>query len=228
MKGLTDIPSFTQLSKAYRALETQRPSISEIILFTQWSRLDPRLAELLIKKFVTSWRDYSPVDLNSEIKKMPWPAALGVLLSITEFYISSSDLMLFRAWKNCTLASVIPAQGELYFFGTRTPGSTLVLKDVTMSLKPYSQWGYYGRDPLGSKLEVSNRTRLEKKMRMKILKDLLKKRSHVSVKDYREALSQMVSTRVAELDLKSLPGLKAVGRTKGLVYKKTRNMMKKI
>src|SRR5262245_10218933 len=80
MKGLSSVPSLKSLQFAYDKLLKNSFSAKDLALWTQWSRLDPRLAEILVSNFSKNWKKISPIELNIEILKQPWSAALGVLL----------------------------------------------------------------------------------------------------------------------------------------------------
>src|SRR4051812_43370242 len=103
MKGLAKIPSSSKLASAYKSLQSDSFSERDLAIWSQWSRLDPRLGEILVKAISSTWKNLSPVKLNAEIKNQPWPAALGVLLDFAKEEILSDDKSLFKSWSNCVM-----------------------------------------------------------------------------------------------------------------------------
>ena len=93
MKGLTKIPNQKKLLQAYKALQFSPHSvrIKDLVHWSQWSRLDPRLGEILVEYIAKFWNEHNPVTLNQQLKKQVWPAAFGVLLEQVPFYYSQNS-----------------------------------------------------------------------------------------------------------------------------------------
>ncbi|MEK6577958.1 MAG: hypothetical protein AABZ55_01915, partial [Bdellovibrionota bacterium] len=120
MKGLKEIPSDTTLSGAYSVLQnsSKTPSLREIALWSQWSRFDPRLGELLVSWIAKHWREIPPQNLNELIFQQPWPEAVGVLIENVKILLPKKDL-LFNHWSACVMSGVSPAPHEQFFIGLR-------------------------------------------------------------------------------------------------------------
>lgn len=223
MQGLNSIPSNAELEKAYLDLRVRIvPAAREaklLALYAQWTRFDPRLSEILIFYVTQYWKDISPVKLNEEIHHQPWPAALGVALEMARELTVSDPL--FDRWKACALAGVQAASNEQFFIGLRAIGGRQMQLDARFSLKPYRRWGYLGREILLNK--AMSRGRLQKtlipiELRRAAIKELMKERNRISVKDYKAYLGGMISDRQAERDLREAVFLRPIGRTRSRIY----------
>ncbi|MGK5089170.1 hypothetical protein WDW86_16590 [Bdellovibrionota bacterium FG-2] len=228
MKGLVQIPSIEDLGVAYEKLQSRPFDIStgELVLWSQWSRFDPRLAEQLITYFAKNWRFLLPADLNAKLREQPWAAALGVLLfQLQELgNFEKSERTLFSKWADCVMTHVACASGEQFFIGLRSFGGKLMREDAQGSLMFYSKWGYLGREVLINKAQQrvaatnSKKTWMPPRARLAALESLLYTRTRITVRDYREKLHNAVSMRQAELDLKGCPLLRSVGHTRARQY----------
>ena len=95
MKGLLDIPNESSLTGAYSRLQAalmakkkdraSRIKCSELAVWSQWTRFDARLGEILIDYLSRNWKRINGVNLNNQISKQPWPAILGVILEHVQF-----------------------------------------------------------------------------------------------------------------------------------------------
>ncbi|MGK5084516.1 hypothetical protein WDW37_14570 [Bdellovibrionota bacterium FG-1] len=238
MKGLIQIPSEQDLLGAYEKLQFQKAPIfsGELILWSQWSRFDPRLAEQLISYFKKEWKTLLPTDLNAHLLKTAWPAALGVLLShLQEFgEFQKKDEALFSNWANCVMTDIPCAKHEQFFIGLRSLGGKLMREDAEQSIKPYNKWGYLGREVLINKASQnistlnSKKTWIPRRARLAVLDGLLENRSRITVREYREKLHHSVSLRQAEMDLKENPRLKPFGNTRARHYLVKKERKKKV
>ena len=228
MRGLNPIPTQLDLLKAYETLQAHPDhiSVSDLTLWTQWTRLDPRLGEQWIAHLGKTWRTISPIEFNELLKKTTWPSAAGPLLeTVHTFYISNKDTRkLFMNWLNCVMSGIKTAQGEQYFIGLRAFAGKLMQEDVNHSIKLYRRWGYYGQEILinkaGKKLKENPRTLLPLETRLRLLNEYMKVHESIRSKDYIELLGGCISQRQAELDLKAHSKLKPIGLTKGRFYRK--------
>jgi len=227
MKGLERIPSIQDLAKAYDHLLEGKVESDTIALWSQWSRFDPRLAEILVAYIARHWKTFDLFELRSALLKRPWPQAFGVLVenAIAARLISRREVSLFRRWANTILSGVEPASGELFFFGTRKIGGSAMALDASASSKTYSRWGYLGRDLLVNKADTSilpsqGSTTLSRSTRERLRDDLARKLERFTVHDYQAALEYRVSRRQAELDLARDPKIRAVGNTRARFYRK--------
>lgn len=210
MKGLLFLPSQKDLEKAYEGLQQPVPA-QDLTLFTQWSRFDPRLGEILVSHFARFWREYNPLEISKLNQLQPWPAALGVLLEFCERSLKISqvkDMKSFCLWKDLILEEVSLAPEEQYFIGLRKLAGKLMFQDVRGSLQEYRKWGFLGREVLLNKAQAIHLStssppgRLSPKVRKQILEDLLEAQPEITVNDYLQATQFLISRRQAERDLK--------------------------
>lgn len=251
MRGLPAIPSAEELEGAYLRLDVSSSSESfalpsrgrksgkfpspwlssveaDLALWSQWSRFDPRLAELWVKWISQHWNDTAPARLNESLRAQPWPAAAGVLLEETLFtgQICRKERKFFRAWMGFAMVGIPPANGEAFFIGQRGFARNLTRLDATRAEKSYRRWGYVGRERLinASTLcmepALSPRvTRMPRETRRLVLENLCQERDSFRVEDYLRALDGRVSRRMAEMDLRACARLKPRGETRGRIYR---------
>lgn len=228
MKGLTRIPSHSELALAYADLQqlAKSHSAADLALWSQWSRFDPRLAEQLTACFGRCWKEINPVRFREELALQPWPTAPGPLLEqALEQWIAPNERSLFRRWMELALngfrKAVKPGSQGQFFVGQRALAGKLMLEDAASPLRGYLRWGFLGRELLINKARatMTERTRLSKDARRRRLDELIGERSRITVGDYRQALQEMVSPRQAELDLARHPRLVAMGNTRARFYR---------
>ncbi|MCM2278647.1 MAG: hypothetical protein NDJ89_11290 [Oligoflexia bacterium] len=220
LKGLERIPSLDELAQAYSELQNAKDALpaERLALWSQWSRLDPRLAEQLVAHLSRYWRDLNPLELHTALVDQPWPAALGVLLEYAKERAQEPRLM--KAWNALVLSGIPVAEGELFFIGLRQFAGKLMREDARLSHKHYRRWGYLGRETLFNKAVSGDKTRLAPEIRAQLLEELLSDRQRITVREYREALGGQITARMAELDLRAHPRLVPRSRTKGRYYLK--------
>lgn len=217
MRGLIDIPTATKLKYAYNKMQHKTITAKKLALFTQWARLDPRLAEILVGYLATNWKTLSPVEINHYLRSHPWPVSIGVILEYVLLVIPKSETSLLKKWGSIATDGFPKNNYENYFFGQRSFGSKLLIDDAKKTNKLYLKWGFLGYDNL-TRSNIHNKTLLSKKKREESLRELLKLKRRIRVKDYIQFLGGQVSKRQAELDLKNSKLLKSSGKTKGLTY----------
>jgi hypothetical protein len=217
------VPTVEQLVKAYDRLQFSPQSIEvqELVKFSQWTRVDPRLGTVLYRALPKVWKQCNPLEVNRELKDQAWPSAFGVLCDQVSQYSefeSQEERDLFESWAKCVLTGVKPAQGELFFFGGRKLGGKLMARDVAHNLPSYKRWGYFSKDLFDSKVATKDQTLISKSQRLILLDKLLKQGGRVKVSDYMDFLEGKISRRIAEMDLKKFPRIKSDGNTKGRYY----------
>lgn len=224
MKGLGSIPNQKKLSKAYKALQAFPHSVcvKDLVLWSQWARLDPRLGEILIEYISKFWQKQNPVEINQRLKQQAWPAAFGVLLEQVPFYYSQhlKNKKLFLYWSKCVMTDIPRAKGEQFFIGIYKAGGKLVKEECFYSIKPYRQWGYFSKDLLINKVLSTDKTLIPLSQRQVILDELLKSHKKITVQDYLEKMNFQIHRRQAQRDLKNHKKLKPQGQTKGKHYVK--------
>lgn len=223
MKGLRAIPQVGDLATAYEALQTkgttQACPVSDLALWSQWARFDPRLAEQLVSHFVRHWRSLPPLEFREKLLEHPWASAAGVLLSVAEIQVPRTVRALYRRWAQVVLEGFEGGHGEQFFIGLRAFGGNAMFQDALLATRPYRKRGYLGRESLVTKDLGPERTLLSKAQRRAALDKLISERKRITVRDYRAALAGQVSVRSAELDLASHPRLRPVGNTRARTYR---------
>ena len=223
MKGLLEIPNNPQLQNAYHALQSSRSrhTSTKIALWSQWSRLDPRLGESLVLFLAKNWKSFSPIKLQNALLQQPWPAAFGVLVEHVKIILNDR---LFYRWSECVMTHISPANHEQFFIGLRSFAGKLMLEDSIFSLDLYLKWGYFSRDILINKFSSLKNppTLISRSRRTLALKELLSTKKRITVKDYREKLGWAVNIRQAQRDLSAFSGIQSQGQTKSRFYRRTR------
>ena len=223
MKGLKKTPSEKKLSQVYSILQTETVSEKQIALYSQWSRLDPRLAEILIQHLSLRWKHYHPIKLNSILRSQTWPAALGVLLNHVPIYHQQKttnwkEESLFNSWSHCVMNSIPPAKNELFFIDLYKPGSKFLYREAFYSTKMYKKYGYLGKELLINKAKPSIKTLIPLNQRQAILSELLETRKTLTVKEYLSELQ--IPPKQAQRDLKNHPQLRSYGNTRNRKFVK--------
>ncbi len=227
MKGLLCIPGNKQLLSTYNKLQSDKTKISikEITIWTQWVRFDPRLAEQLVSYLSRKWTNILPKDLNAEMIKQPWPAAIGLLIENIIIFKkhhdqeSKQEISNFTFWASIVMSGIGPSNNEQFFIGLRPLASKLMKRDVLLSLDFYRRWGYFGFDVLINKFKYGKLTLISKEVRTRFLTDLRKRKKRLTVDDYRRELFYRVSVRQAERDLNECKRIKPVGNTRARYYR---------
>ena len=217
MKGLTHIPSIQDFLKAYEHLELDLP------LYSQWCRFNPRFAEVWVVKLSQVWKSLNPVEFNQNLRKQPWPEAVGPLIESVPALLSKQDRDSFQAWAQAALYKVKPGAHCFYFIGEYSFSPKRLEAKAMKSHRSFLKWGYFGDDILLNKgrEKLKNETlksELSSQVRQTILNDLLKTKDRITVLDYLEALDFRIQRRLAQLDLSQDSRLKAVGSTRARFF----------
>jgi hypothetical protein len=221
MKGLEAVPCVTELRQAFDRLQSARAllSIPQIALYSQWARLDPRLAEILVGHFTKYWREIAPGALIQSLSQYPWPRSIAVLLRFTALALKASDRETTRHLIGAIEAAFPAPSWQLYFIPLQVPNSVILRDEVKYRTEPYMQSGYIGAQSLLSQAKSpANRTIMPADQRKQLLIDLLRKQNSVTVFDYIQACKGMVSRRQAQRDLTSFTGTVARGFTRSRAY----------
>ena len=122
MIGLKKFPKEKDLKQAYEILGGLRdlfPTNKNLSLYVQWSRLDPRLAEILVRWFIKNWQKINPLHFNDEIKKS-FAVMQKLLLRDTRFFYAVTNV---KSSTVIILFSAIKAARSIIAFNSRTlPG----------------------------------------------------------------------------------------------------------
>ena len=224
---ITRVPNLGELEQAYSRLQwpdAAAPTIEEIVLWSLWARVDPRLAELLIGYFVRNFRSLSPLDLRETNLRSPLPASLAVLIEFASAEakggLSKEESEAFRAWAKSLLWKIPPAPPQIFFIRNGKPSPERDLREVYGTLRTFRRWGFFGSSaPLPGK-GSQGCTLLPKARRREILKNLLRLHGSLRVEDYIQACGGAVHRGTAERDLATTPDLAPIGRTRARRYRK--------
>lgn len=228
MRGLKNFPQKKQVAQAIHTLQTLEPTPEHLLsLYSQWARVDPRIAESLVYYLKNKWEFINPLQLNNELQKQPWPAAMGVILNFIDLYSdnrawhlktrANMSLKKFRLWSALVMSKIEPENYAQFFYGFRNFAGKIMREEASTNLLPYLKWGYLGCDLLVKTFDFPRRNPWPKADRLKILKKLLTKNKKITVRDYRQALAFQISNRQAERDFIEI-GARAKGKTKARVY----------
>ena len=226
MKGLKRIPSTRQLAKVYSILQDMKKEKipeKQLALYSQWSRLDPRLGEIMVQHLAWCWKQYHPIKLNCAIRSQVWAPAMGVLLNHVPIYYQQKEknwkeLGFFKKWSDCVMDSVPPAKNELFFINLYNIGSSFLYEEAFYSTKIYKQYGYLGKELLINKAKPAQRTFIPAPQRKVILNELIKTKKTLTVKEYLRELNFQIHHKQAQRDLQNHPRLQAYGNTKNRMY----------
>lgn len=210
------------LQTAYRRLQgTQRGKVSvdELALWSQWTRLDARLGEIIVFWLSQEWKDILAVKLNKAIQKQPWPSVIGVLLEqCLEFCIPTDDKKLFTSWMKCVTCDLPNKHQGLYFIRTGQIHTTSITRQVLLSNYFFNKWGFLGKEIFVNKAKLGKKSYLAKAKRQLLLAQFVTNKQTITVNEYLSFLENLISRRTAELDLKNSKLLKSRGNTKGKSY----------
>ena len=226
MKGLKKIPNEKTRLVAYKALQffPESVHIKDLVLWSQWARMDPRLGEILVKHLAKNWQNINPIQLNTKLKQCVWPSAFGVLLEHIPLYNSqygskkTTDKKLFFYWSKCSMTNIQLAPNEQFFIGLYKPGGKLMKEECFYSIKPYRKWGYFAKDLLLNKARVFQKTLIPLSQRTALIDELIKTRKQITTQDYLEKINFKIHRRQAQRDLKNHKNLRAKGNTNNRYY----------
>lgn len=220
MKYLSPPPQQALLD-SYNLIQSKRLTVHQFMEIFEWSRFDPRLAELLVLYLKDNWSNWNPLEINKFLKKTPSPAVLKVLAAHSALILKGQERKVFNSWIDCCFYQVEKKnEWNTFYIGQYGFGSHLLKEEAFESIPLFSKWGYYAKTPIIDFSMDSNKpqkTLIPKSERLKKLKLLLKQKKQIKVHDYIALLENKISRRTAELDLKSVT--RKSGNTKGSTYR---------
>jgi hypothetical protein len=221
MKGLVELPSITNITKAYNNFYSNKKiSETNIILYSEWSRFDPRLGEILVEYLKKNWSSLNPILLRDINTSSPWPQALAVILEHV-IHLEILQPKLFKFFKALVLEGIEPIKYQAFTIGVFKPGGKEIKSSAINPHPFFEKWGFYEANPFFSKIsDVKSTTLLDKDVRKSILKALLSRRKEVTVNDYLGACRHAIHRRQAERDLNNFFKLKKRGQTRNRIYTK--------
>lgn len=225
MIGLKKIPTFKDTQKYIDKITFDKKlSVDELVLCAEWSRIDPRLGEVLIEYLSKNWQSYNPLEINNKLNLSPWPQCMGVIVDhIKLTFKKSQNKQLFNTWSACVLAGVTPTSYQAYFIGLYKFAGPLQVKQSINPLKVYSCWGFYSSHLMFNKNPNVKKTTLSKKNRLQLLKQFVKQNKKITVNSYIEFLNFAITRRQAQRDLSEYKKLTPKGHTRNKTYSYNRN-----
>ena len=223
-------PSRTDLVSAYNTLQFGKklPGLDKIVLWTHWSRLDARLAEILVQFFAKNYSEIPILSFWEVNLASPEPAVLGVLLGFSRNRVlqmkGRRELTKFLIWQRAVLTGVKKAPFQKFFVDDGRPNPGRAMREIENSKKVFKSWGFYSSEYLSSretKLITLNKlgaTRLSPEDRRGKLLELMTRKEPFRVSDYIKICGGQLHPRTAERDLRSMKGLKRKGSTRSRYY----------
>jgi len=215
-------PTQKDLLGAYNLIQSKRLTAKKFMEIFEWSRFDPRLAEILVLSLRDHWSDWNPFEINHLLQKSHSPLILKVLGAHVTLLLKGQDRKVFNSWMECCFYKVeATADWSLFYIGQFNFGSSLLKEEAFESIPLFTNWGYYGKTPMidfSMDSKVSQKTLVPKPERIKKLKQLLSRKKQIRVHDYMALLENKISRRMAELDIKEFA--RKSGNTKSSTYRK--------
>jgi len=216
-------PSRDDLIRVYDRLQMKasKVSVDELVLWARWSRLDARLAEILVHYISKRFDSLNPVDLWEANSHLGMPQALAVLAEFAESSIREDRVAAFRVWKRALTDALEPAPFQAFFVPQAPPTPRKIRLEIGTNLRAFAKWGFFSSEWIArvKSAESSRETILSKPARRDILDRLMLTRSQLTVDDFIEACSHRVHRRTAERDLSEANGLVPVGSTRARTYR---------
>lgn len=224
------LPSRDSLSKAYEEIQWAREPVDaeRIVQWAHWSRLDARLAELLVRYLLARHGDLNPFVLWQANRRSPQPQALAVLVEFARILAretrSPEEETEFRVWSRIILKDLAPAEPQMFFLREGKPLPDRDFAVIETSLLPYRRWGFFGNEAIGAGKRVHSQrlTLMGKAERKRILDKLLQEKPRIRVDEYIQACGGRVHRRTAERDLAQDARLERMGITRASMYLKRR------
>jgi hypothetical protein len=204
VKGLPNLPSRKDLLQAYNEIQERRSPLplKDLALYSQWARLDPRLAEILVEHLALCWSKIPVGEFIDTLLEQPWPRAALVLFRFAELIVPTKKRRILKGFISAIEDSLEPSPPQLFFIHLQRPNSTVQKNEVEFRTSPYSLSGFIGSQSLLSRSRwPTNKTSLTKDPRRYILKTLLNSKTDVCVDDYISACRGLISRRQAQRDL---------------------------
>ena len=225
------IPTSDELNESLSLLRgNNSPSNEDWIRIAQWTRFDPRLAEEWLTALGRHWRTLLPISFRESNLKQHTPAVLGLLLEqYRTFLCPKKDRALFKLWSAVVLHRTPKARGEGFLIGVLPFAGTAVREGAEKPAGFYKKWGFLGQEVFVNKFalkqESLQRTALGPEERRLILHELFQRKCRITISDYLEACHGLISRRIAQMDLESMPKVRAEGRTRGRIYSKDKSSL---
>lgn len=214
-------PSQQVLLESYNLIQSKKLTIRKFMEIFEWSRFDPRLAELLVLSLKDNWSSWNPLVINKLLKLTPSSAVLKVLAAHVLLLLKGEERKVFNSWIDCCFYQVDKKkEWSVFYIGQFGFGSHLLKEEAFESIPLFTKWGYYAKTPIidfSVDSRKTHKTLIPKSVRLKKLKYLFKQKKKIRVHDYIVFLENKISRRTAELDIQSIA--RKSGNTKGATYR---------
>lgn len=226
MKGEA-IPNTSDLVRAFERLqfEPEKVGADSVVLWAQWSRLDPRLGELVVRFLHAHFASLNPFFLWQSNCRAPCPQSLAVLVDFAQYLFenNSPERRDFLPWRAMLLRGLRPVPPQMFFVPQGFLRPERLLDQMTENLKPYAKWGFICETWIASPKKPSRakgrqKTLLSPEARHLILHGLIDSCREITVEKYLQACEYKIHRRTAERDLRATSRLRAKGFTRARVY----------
>lgn len=201
-------------------LSEDRVSEKEFAEWVGWTRLDPRLCEIMIRFIAKKYICLNTFSIKNQMSEES-KAVFAVLCDVAGDLVS--DDFDWKAWKKAAQSSVTTVPFQSFYVGHSVIQPSRLLLEIKKNLNYFKRWGFYcAQSPISLKYQKKNKTLISSEQRKQILRDLISVKSEITVTDYIEALDQKVHIRQAERDLSESDILNKTGFTRNRIYKAKR------
>lgn len=240
VKGLKRLPRNLELNSAYTELESSGPpereerragrerdplAIPKLALYSQWARLDARLAEVLTGYLLWKGANLEIGNLLRELSNQPWPRAILVPLRFVELAAASDFQRIAVRAVIESIEEAFPAKSnDLFFIPLQRMNRVVLNEAIGLCSSPYVRSGFLGSASLLAKgRQPEGATTLGAPIRKRILESFLSRLSlgeSFSVEDYLAECNGQVTRRQAQRDLEQSKRLRPKGHTRGRRYER--------
>jgi hypothetical protein len=215
------LPTLAEMKSLYDLLQvkpkvTTEQQLCEAII---WSRLDPRLAEIVVGFLEKFFTQINPLKLRESLIANN---AEPIACALSDFVTLKSKS--WQRWKKSLQWDVSPAPFQSFYVNLYGIKPERMQLEIGKNLKPFARWGFFCNEAPQSDKKSARlyKTQLGPTERKRVLSDLLVDKTEITVNEYLQALNGYVHRRQAERDLQSAKELRASGYTRGRVYRKVR------
>lgn len=201
------------------------PSDQQLVMWSHWTRLDARLAEILVQYLPAHFYRIHPLTLRQANLGKPCPQVMGLLLEfatdVARAKLPSSQFQDFLKWVEVICHDVNAADAQLFFLPPGWPNPAKYDQLHGRTLRPFAKWGFIEADDLLNlkfRQTQRGRTLLTKSDRNARLLELLRHQTRIFLGDYLKACEGLVHRRTAERDLAECTEIQRDGKTRGRTY----------
>jgi hypothetical protein len=187
-------------------------------LAADMSRYDPRLFCLLVSFIHANWKKIDPLVLRMKYASMRTPEAIAV---IAEFLIALPEISREEYYfLEYLQRGLKPVAQQFFYQHLYSPGGSMGERAVEAPLREYKKWGFLAcESPILDEATRRTAGTRDAHSRKNILIRLLAQNDSIGISDYLEALENKISRQQALLDVRSIKGIKRIGRGRGARWK---------